>query len=227
MDPQSHSQVQDVLLTVNEVEPYTAAERIEQILEPLGYHREADGVDEAIKRFLRHDNDVTTLLELGFLFENQLPNPDFPDIQLADIKNLLAETQFQQVCVLDTRAYNTVIDGFFKSGKVSKAYQLLEGNEDKGHHPTVDTYGSVLDGLAKIDRLDEANYMLFEEAKLYIYKGLTPNVYTWNCLLDALVQAEEINEAPVCFQSMNDLKCTPNHVRLEMVFARLPLIVVG
>ena len=42
----------------------------------------------------------------------------------------------------------------------------------KGLQPTVVTYGSVIDGLAKIDRLDEA-YMLFEEANS---KGVDLNV---------------------------------------------------
>jgi pentatricopeptide repeat protein len=44
---------------------------------------------------------------------------------------------------------------------------------------------------AKVGRIDEA-YLILKEM---MNKGLTPNVYTWNSLMDALVKAEEINEA--------------------------------
>lgn len=81
---------------------------------------------------------------------------------------------------LGTHAYNIDIDGFCKSGKVNKAYQLLEEMKTKGLQPTVVTYGSVIDGLAKIDRLDEA-YMLFEEAKS---KGADLNVAFYSSLID-------------------------------------------
>ena len=47
---------------------------------------------------------------------------------------------------------------------MNKSYQLLEEMRLKGHSPTEVTYGALIDGLAKVDRLAEA-YILFEEAK--------------------------------------------------------------
>lgn len=67
--------------------------------------------------------------------------------------------------------------------------------------------------VGKVGRIDEA-YLILEEL---MRKGLTPNVYTWNCLLDALVKAKEISEALVSFQSMKDLKCTPNIITYRIL----------
>jgi len=48
-----------------------------------------------------------------------------------------------------------------------------------GLQPTVVTYGCVIDGLTKIDRLDEA-YMLFEAKS----KGVDLNVVLYSSLID-------------------------------------------
>jgi pentatricopeptide repeat protein len=41
-------------------------------------------------------------------------------------------------------------------------------------------YSSLIDGFGKVGRIDEA-YLILEEM---IKKGLTPNVYPWNSLMD-------------------------------------------
>jgi pentatricopeptide repeat protein len=67
-------------------------------------------------------------------------------------------------------------------------------------------YSSLINGFGKVGRIDEA-YLILEEM---IKKGLTPNGYPWNSLMDALVKAEEINEALIFLQSMKEMKCPPN-----------------
>lgn len=41
-----------------------------------------------------------------------------------------------------------------------------------------------------------------------MHSVLNPTVYTWNCILYALVKVDEINEALVYASRMKDLKCS-------------------
>ncbi|KAL5127635.1 Pentatricopeptide repeat-containing protein [Glycine soja] len=134
----------------------------------------AERLDEACSTFLGLDHKVCTtesvtvcslidglarhgkLNDAYMLYEKMLDSGGFSK----ETYNLFYEMK-EQGLHLDTYAYNIVIDGFCKSGKVNKAYQLLEEMEDKG---------SVIDGFGKVGRIDEA-YLILEEL---MQKGLTP-----------------------------------------------------
>nr|DAD37581.1 TPA_asm: hypothetical protein HUJ06_008222 [Nelumbo nucifera] len=99
--------------------------------------------------------------------------------------------------------YGLVIHGLSKIDRLDEACTLF-GEAKSRVGINVVRYSSLVDAFGKVGRIDET-YLIMEEL---IHKGLAPNVYTWNCVLDALVKTDEINEALVYFQSMKDLKCT-------------------
>ncbi|KAL5657324.1 hypothetical protein ACJX0J_030487, partial [Zea mays] len=113
-------------------------------------------------------------------------------------------------CNPNSVTYCSLIDGLGKKGNEGRWTQNLQRDESIFH--AMKQRGFALDARAynavvkHIDRLDEA-YMLFEEAKS---KGIELNVIVLfdirrddeEGLMDALVKAEEINEALICFQAI-------------------------
>ena len=75
----------------------------------------------------------------------------------------------------------------------------------KGIQHTVVSYGSVIDGLAKINRLNEA-YMLFEEAKS---KAIDFNVVVYSSVIDGFGKVGRIDEAYLILEELMHKGLTP------------------
>ncbi|KAK6280247.1 hypothetical protein POUND7_020514 [Theobroma cacao] len=59
-------------------------------------------------------------------------------------------------------SFNTLINGYCKSGNLGEGFRLKRAMEDSGIRPDVFTYSVLINGLCKESRLDDANG-LFEE----------------------------------------------------------------
>jgi pentatricopeptide repeat domain-containing protein 1/leucine-rich PPR motif-containing protein len=69
--------------------------------------------------------------------------------------NLFEEMQSKKITP-DAVTYNSLIDGLFKSGKISFALELVDEMHDRGQPADVITYNSLLHALCKNHQLDKA-----------------------------------------------------------------------
>ncbi|KAG0460079.1 hypothetical protein HPP92_023207 [Vanilla planifolia] len=124
-------------------------------------------------------------------------------------------------CKADVQCYNTVIAALCRVGKFNKARSLLEQMELPGARCPPDTYTytilisfyckrSMQTGCNKAirRRIWEANHMF----RRMVFKGLVPDVVTYNCLIDGLCKTNRIGRARELFDDMLVKGCTPNRV---------------
>ncbi|GMH24245.1 hypothetical protein Nepgr_026088 [Nepenthes gracilis] len=124
-------------------------------------------------------------------------------------------------CKPDVYAYDTVIYALCRVGFFKKAKFLLEHMELPGFRCPPDKYTytimigsyckhSLLTGCKKAirRRLWEANHLF----RMMLFKGFTPDVVTYNCLIDWCCKTYRIGRALELFEDMNKRSCAPNRV---------------
>ncbi|CAM8899090.1 unnamed protein product [Rhodiola kirilowii] len=85
---------------------------------------------------------------------------------------------------LETRCYNTLIDGLCKDGLIDKANELFLEMRKKDVRPDVITYTIVIDGLSRAGKWEEAKALFHE----MLDHALEPDVVTFNMLINALAK---------------------------------------
>ncbi|KAL9259956.1 Pentatricopeptide repeat-containing protein [Drosera capensis] len=177
------------------------------LIDGLGRHKRVDDAYRLLEKMLDSGLKPNAVIYTS-LIKNFFDAGRTPD------GHTIYREMLRSNCSPDLTLLNTYMDCVFKVGetekgrarKVNKAFQLLEEMMAKGCDPTVVTYGCVIVGLAKIDRLDEA-YMLFEGAKSV---GLQMNVILYSSLIDGYAKVGKINEAYLIMEEMMKKRLTPN-----------------
>ncbi|XP_051151549.1 pentatricopeptide repeat-containing protein At5g11310, mitochondrial isoform X2 [Andrographis paniculata] len=90
------------------------------------------------------------------------------------------------------RVYNVLLNGWFRSRKLKRADRLWEQMKKEDIvRPTVVTYGTLVEGLCRMGRSDEAMKLVDEMKK----EGVEPNAIVYNAIIDALGEAGRFKEA--------------------------------
>ncbi|KAF0893877.1 hypothetical protein E2562_031412 [Oryza meyeriana var. granulata] len=103
-------------------------------------------------------------------------------------------------------AYNTVVDGFFKEGKVHKAYDLFHEMIEQGTSPDVATYNSIIDGLCKSKAMDKAESVLEQ----MVHDGVRPDNWTYNCLINGYCTSRMWKDSVRLFKEMSSSGLKPD-----------------
>ncbi|CAL1398073.1 unnamed protein product [Linum trigynum] len=89
---------------------------------------------------------------------------------------------------------------------VDAAVKIFREMPGRGCVPDLYTYGTMINGLCRFDRIPEAKE-LFQEME---EKGCSPSVVTYTCLIRGLCQSEKVDEAMGLFERMKTNNVEPN-----------------
>ncbi|KAG5554397.1 hypothetical protein RHGRI_012054 [Rhododendron griersonianum] len=125
----------------------------------------------------------------------------------------------------DAVTFTTLLNGFIAQDKVAEAVELfqklvkkgeikpnvatyasLEDQEEKGVHPDVVTYNSLIHGLCSCGQWKEANGMFREMLDI----GISPDIVTFSVLVDALTKEGKAKEADEVIESLIQRGVHPN-----------------
>lgn len=136
-------------------------------------------------------------------------------------------------CAPNIITYTVLIDGHCKAGDVEKACQIYSRMRGSGLFPNVDiyfdqikatgiepnvfTYGALIDGLCKVNRLEEAH----ELWKAMLEAGCEPSDIAFNSLIDGLCKAGQLEEAHQVFLKMAEDGHTPDVYTYSSLIDRL------
>ncbi|KAF7828832.1 pentatricopeptide repeat-containing protein [Senna tora] len=141
--------------------------------------------------------------------------------------------------VPDEISYGILVKSFCESGNPQKALELVKEAEEKGVEITVITYTTILDGLYRKGKSDEAEKLwnvmdkkgcidaasynvrlMFsqddrpEEVNTLIDEmtkaGYQPNTITYNYLMTSYLKREMVDEAKAVFKGLRENGCNPN-----------------
>ncbi|KDP20834.1 hypothetical protein JCGZ_21305 [Jatropha curcas] len=137
-------------------------------------------------------------------------------------------------------SYNIVIKAFCQMGSLDSAMSLLDEMEDKGVHPNLVTFNTLLYGLYKNGRFEDGDWiwslMAFENipdirsynAKLLglalekgtndavklveemKIKGIKPDVSSFNALIKGFVKEENLEQAKHWYYEIGNSDCEPD-----------------
>ena len=143
----------------------------------------------ALEEALELSNEMEKLLMWDAVTTNTLVQAavNFRDFDQAErILNERTETIEEQKPGRNHRnveAYTTLLDGFAKAGRLTKALETLRVMGDRGVEPNEVTYSCMVGGLARHKKHDEARKMIaFMQSK-----GVRPSVVTYNSMISGLV----------------------------------------
>ena len=124
-------------------------------------------------------------------------------------------------CKPDVQTYNVVIEALCRVGNLNRARVLLERMEIPGarYPPDVYTYTILISAYCKRGmqtgcrkavrrRIWEANRMF----RRMIFRGLAPDVVTYNCLIDGLCKTYRIERAVELYDDMCQRGISPNRI---------------
>uniref|UniRef100_A0A803KMQ3 Pentatricopeptide repeat-containing protein n=1 Tax=Chenopodium quinoa TaxID=63459 RepID=A0A803KMQ3_CHEQI len=123
--------------------------------------------------------------------------------------------------------YNTIIDSLCKDRLLQQAINLFSAMKIEGIQPDVVTYTSLVRGFYNSGFREEAKDGLVVEAEailrhmtdkgvapditvLYLMKGITPDVVTYNTLIDGLCKTNRLTLARELFTDMQAHGVTPD-----------------
>ncbi|GAU11906.1 hypothetical protein TSUD_195290 [Trifolium subterraneum] len=128
-------------------------------------------------------------------------------------------------CKPDVQAYNALINAMCCVGNFTKARHLLQQMELPGFHSPPDVftytilissycrYGVKISGCRKAvrRRLYEANRLF----RVMVFKGIVPDVVTYNALIDGCCKTYRVGRALELFEDMKKRGCVPNRVTYD------------
>ncbi|XP_024536953.1 uncharacterized protein LOC9662505 [Selaginella moellendorffii] len=117
------------------------------------------------------------------------------------------------------RAHNNLLLALFRAGRVSEGVEHFR-EMAKTCAPNKFTYGTVIDGLSKAQRMEEALDCLKEMHTT----GLMPDVVNCNIVLNGLCKARKIDKAIELFLEMPSMGCEPTIVSYNTVISGLASI---
>lgn len=102
---------------------------------------------------------------------------------------------------------NVLIKALCKSSEtIDGAINIFREMPSRGCLPDSYTYGTLISGLCKCGRIDEANE-LFSEMEM---KGCLPTVVTYTSLIQGLCKSEKLGDALTLFDKMESKDVKPN-----------------
>lgn len=102
---------------------------------------------------------------------------------------------------------NVLIKALSKnSGTMDSAIRIFREMPNHGCIPDTYTYGTLINGLCKIGKINEAKELLKEMEM----KDCSPSVVTYTCLIHGLCQLNNLDEAMAFLQEMEAKKIIPN-----------------
>lgn len=104
---------------------------------------------------------------------------------------------------------NVLIKALSKnSGTMDSAIRIFREMPNHGCIPDTYTYGTLINGLCKIGKINEAKELL-KEMEMEM-KDCSPSVVTYTCLIHGLCQLNNLDEAMAFLQEMEAKKIIPN-----------------
>nr|XP_016479947.1 PREDICTED: pentatricopeptide repeat-containing protein At5g11310, mitochondrial-like [Nicotiana tabacum] len=103
------------------------------------------------------------------------------------------------------RAYNILLNGWFRSRKLKKAERLWAEMKKEGIKPNVVTYGTLVEGLCRICRVEMAIELIGEMKE----EGIEPNAVVYNPIIDAFGEAGRFKEASGMMERLSVLESGP------------------
>ncbi|XP_058093824.1 pentatricopeptide repeat-containing protein At5g11310, mitochondrial [Magnolia sinica] len=124
-----------------------------------------------------------------------------------------ASCHFQQIreeygpgWVPSIRAYNILLNGYFRSRKLRKAERLWEEMKMENVVPTVVTYGTLIEGYCRMRRVERAIGLLDEMKQA----AIELNMVIYNPIVDALAEARRFKEALGMLERISVYGLSPN-----------------
>ncbi|KAM7269246.1 hypothetical protein ACFE04_024743 [Oxalis oulophora] len=102
-----------------------------------------------------------------------------------------AEKLWEKITAPDLVAYNTMIGGFCKFGKVNRAEEFVREMELSGIESSCATYEHLVEGYGNIGDIDSA-MLVYKDVKR---KGFRPEASTMNMLIGVLCDKARVSEA--------------------------------
>lgn len=93
---------------------------------------------------------------------------------------VLVEMQVKEGCTPSAAVYRMMVDGFCKVGEFEKGLGILNAMLVGGHRPRLETFESLVLGLARGGRMDEVCFVLEEMEKRKLGLGLV----SWSPLVE-------------------------------------------
>ncbi|GAB2294181.1 hypothetical protein Dimus_028400 [Dionaea muscipula] len=134
----------------------------------------------------------------------------------------LFEKMLSDGCLPNVVTYTALIDGHCKAGNIEKACQIYARMIEQGNLPHVDmyfrlndsntnepnvfTYGALIDGLCKAQKVREARDLL----DAMLRNGCEPNHIVYDALIDGFCKAGKLDEAQEVFAKMSEHGYSPN-----------------
>ncbi|KAI4295260.1 hypothetical protein L6164_035325 [Bauhinia variegata] len=136
-------------------------------------------------------------------------------------------------CKPNIVTYTALIDGHCKAGQIEKACQIyarMRGNvetsdmdmyfklnESNCEGPNIVTYGALVDGLCKANRVSEARALL---DAMWV-EGCEPNQIVYDALIDGFCKAGRLEDAQDVFAKMSERGYSPNLYTYSSLIDRL------
>ncbi|XP_057450200.1 pentatricopeptide repeat-containing protein At1g06710, mitochondrial [Lotus japonicus] len=136
--------------------------------------------------------------------------------------NELFEMMLREECKPNVVTYTALIDGHCKAGQIEKACQIyarmrgdiessdidmyfkLNDNDCEG--PNVITYGALVDGLCKANKVKEARELLDTMSA----HGCEPNQIVYDAVIDGFCKTGKLQDAQEVFAKMTERGYSPN-----------------
>lgn len=133
---------------------------------------------------------------------------------------------------VDMVAWNMLVEGYCRLGRVDEAKTIIEQMKEKGFYPNVSTYGSLANGIAVARKPGEA-LLLWEEVKKRCEVGkdgdmspsnlppLTPDEGLLDTLADICVRAAFFRKALEIVACMEENGMAPNKSKYSRIYVEM------
>ncbi|KAE9592100.1 hypothetical protein Lal_00012929 [Lupinus albus] len=123
--------------------------------------------------------------------------------------NELFQAMVDEGCDLDCEPYTALLSAYSRSGRLDKAFSLLEEMKTiPGCEPDVQTYSILIKSCLQVFAFDKVHGLLSD---MTIY-GIKPNTVTYNTLIDAYGKAKRFSEMEsTLVEMLADRNCQPDY----------------
>ncbi|XP_057957144.1 putative pentatricopeptide repeat-containing protein At3g25970 [Malania oleifera] len=114
---------------------------------------------------------------------------------------VVARKLFDEMPHKDTVSWNSMISGYVNCGNFETAWEFFKAMQRRGFKVDVYTFGSILKGIACVERLDLGQRV----HSIIVKMGHEGNIYAGSALLDMYAKCKRVEDAFMVFQ------CMPEH----------------